>query len=183
MGTTITDDSWVQIWTPRQGANRIARCVHDGSDGLMEFRAAPFTANAGLSYSVITIPKDTSVNGGIGAPFFDSSTAERVVDGCVAEFPIDFRGYAVPERDRAALYAYDLTVLRRCLISHGQQVPVMPDRARFEALMRASTPWNAYDQVVVPDRQAWYSLADACPAFPLPIAGDIAATTTSATTP
>ena len=108
--------------------------------------------------------------------FDDVRAIQRLVDSCIAAYPVDFRLGALPARDRSALYSYDLTVLRRCLIVHGQQVPRMPSRVRFENLLRASAPWNAYDLVVVKDRAAWYALADACPAFPPAIARDIEAT-------
>jgi hypothetical protein len=102
----------------------------------------------------------------------------RLVDSCIAVYPIDRRLWLVPEEDRSTLYSYDLTVLRRCLLAHGQRVPRMPSRVRFENLMRASAPWNGYDLVVVKNRAAWYALSDACPALPPGIAADV--TTVSA---
>lgn len=182
-GSPIEDD-WIQLWTPTQAGGEISACVKRGSDGLIILRPSPLAGNSqGLSYSVEMIPKDTSVGGGVGPPFFDGSTAERLVDGCVARYPVDFRLFSVPVRDRGALYAYDLTVLRRCLLAHGQSVPAMPSRERFENMLRASAPWNAYDRVRVMTRAEWYALVDACPALPNAIAGDVAAVTTSATTP
>lgn len=166
---------WTQLWTPTQAGSKIAACVKRGSDGLIVFRPAPLAGNSqGLSYSVEMIPKDTSVGGGVGPPYFDGATAERLVDGCVARFPVDFRLFSVPEGDRGALYAYDLTVLRRCLLAHGQAVPAVPARERFENMLRASAPWNAYEQVRVTSRAEWYALVDACPALPPAIAGDVA---------
>ena len=183
-GITISDDLWVQLWTPTQAALRITHCVDHGSDGLIVFNTGPLASNAGsLSYSLSMVPKDASKNGGIGPPFFDDRTAQNLVDGCIAEFPIDFRLVSVPARDRGALYAYDLTVLRRCLLAHGQPVPPMPSRERFERLLPETLPWNAYEQVRVSTRAEWYALVDACPALPPAIAGDVAALTTSATTP
>jgi hypothetical protein len=172
-GLTIADDVWIQLWTPTQAGRQIEACVDRGSDGLLVFRAAPLAANSGgLSYSVSMVPKDASVDGGVGPPFFDGQTAQRLVDGCIAEYPIDFRLFSVPESDRGALYAYDLTVLRRCLLAHGQAVAQLPSRARFENMLRASAPWNAYEQVRVKTRAEWYALSDACPAFPPEITVD-----------
>ena len=177
-------EPWTQLWTPTQAGTEIAGCVTRGSDGLIVFRPAPLAqSSGGLAYSVEMIPKDTTVDGGVGPPFFDDGTAERLVAGCIARFPVDFRLFSVPANDRDALYAYDLTVLRRCLLSHGQPVTPVPSRERFENMLRASAPWNAYDQVRVATRGEWYALADACPALPTAIAGDVAAVTTSATTP
>lgn len=183
-GVPIADDLWIQLWTPRRAGAEISACVDRGSDGLLIFRTGPVPDNSGgLSYSLEMVPKDTSVNGGVGPPFFDGSTVKRLVDGCIARFPVDSRLFSVPEHDRDALYAYDLTVLRRCLLAHGQVVPRMPSRDQFDTLLRAKTPWNAYEQVRVSARAEWYALADACPALPSAIAGDVAAVTTSATTP
>jgi hypothetical protein len=183
-GITLADDIWTQLWTPTQAGTRIARCIHQGSDGLLVFHPAPLADNAGgLSYTVILVPKSTTVDGGVGPPFFDGPTAQRLIDSCVAQYPVDFRLFSVPASDRARLYAYDLTVLRRCLLAHGQSVAPLPSRQRFEDLLRRNAPWNAYEQVRVADRAEWYSLADACPALPPAIAGDVAAVTTSATTP
>jgi hypothetical protein len=177
-------EPWTQLWTPTQAGTEIASCVKRGSDGLIVFRPSPLAGNSqGLSYSVEMIPKDTTVGGGVGPPFFDGSTAERLVGSCIARYPVDFRLFSVPEKDRAALYAYDLTVLRRCLLAHGQLVPAMPDRERFENMLRASAPWNAYEQVKVPSRAEWYALVDACPALPPPIAREVADITAPPTTP
>ncbi|MDP9026344.1 MAG: hypothetical protein M3N46_02160 [Actinomycetota bacterium] len=183
-GLHIADDFWIQLWTPAQAGVEVAQCVARGSDGLVVYQAGPLASNSeGLSYSVFTAPQDASVDGEVGPPVLDGPTAQRLVDGCIAEYPVDFRLFSVPERDRGALYAYDLTVLRRCLLSHGQTVPTMPSRERFENLMRASAPWNAYEHVRVRTRAEWYALVDACPALPTVIAGDVASVTTSATTP
>ncbi len=183
-GVPIDDDLWTQLWTPTRAGAEISACVDRGSDGLLVFRSGPVSDNSGgMSYSLLMVPKDTSVNGGIGPPFFDGSTVQRLVDGCIATYPVDSRLFFVPERDRNALYAYDLTVLRRCLLAHGQLVPRMPSRDQFDTLLSAKTPWNAYEQVRVDTRAEWYALADACPALPAAIAGDVAAVTTSATTP
>jgi hypothetical protein len=185
-GSPVEKDLWVQLWTPTQAGSRIASCVRKGSDGHVTFEPKPIAlSTSGISYSVGFAADGTSssIDGGVGPPFLDSGTVQRLVDGCLATYPVDSRLFAVPARDRAALYSYDLTVLRRCLLAHGQEVPRLPTRERFDNLMRASAPWNAYDLVVVASRTEWYALADACPALPPTIAGDVAAITTSATTP
>jgi len=163
-GIPIAPDGWTQLWTPTQAAAKISGCVYRGSGGVVEFRALPLAQQSeGLSYSVST---ETNVSLGVIGDFNDQRAVQRLVDSCIARYPMDRRLWLVPARDRSALYSYDLTVLRRCLAAHGQNVPDMPNRTRFESLMRASAPWNAYDLVVVKNRAAWYALADACPAIP-----------------
>lgn len=180
----VDDGGWVQLWTPTQAGIRIAKCVDRGSEGLVEFTPGPLALNtSGLTYTVGLTDTTSSADSRVGPPSFDGATVQRLVDRCIADHPADFRLFAVPARDRAALYAYDATLLRRCLMSHGQQVPRLPTRERFERLIRASAPWNADELVVVKDRAAWYALADACPLLPTSIAGDVASATTSATTP
>lgn len=178
----IAADAWTQLWTPSQAGPVIAACVHRGSDGVVEFTADPIARSPeALSFSVGLSGDGSSLND--FNDFNDLRSIQLLVDGCIAAHPIDFRLARLPARDRDALYSYDLTVLRRCLLEHGQQVPRMPSRDRFENLLRASAPWNAYDRVVVKSRAAWYALADACPALPPALAGDVAAISTSATTP
>ena len=173
-GIPIAADIWTQLWTPTQAGAAITTCVKHGSNGVVEFETAPLALEShGLSYSVGLSGDGSSIND--FSDFDDVRAIQRLVDGCIAAYPVDYRLAQLPARDRSALYSYDLTVLRRCLIAHGQRVPVLPSRVRFENLLRASAPWNAYDLVVVKDRAAWYALADACPALPSPIAGDVAA--------
>lgn len=173
-GIPIAVDVWTQLWTPSQAGAVIRTCVNRGSDGVVEFSAKPLALESdGLSYDVGLSDNGSSIND--FSDFSDARAIQRLVDGCIAAYPVDYRLAQLPARDRGALYSYDLTVLRRCLIAHGQRVPALPNRARFENLLRASAPWNAYDLVVVKDRAAWYALADACPALPSPIAGDVAA--------
>ena len=173
-GIPIAADIWTQLWTPTQAGAAIKTCVNHGSNGVVEFTAKPLALESdGLSYSIGLSGDGSSIND--FSDFDDVRAIQRLVDGCIAAYPVDYRLAQLPARDRGALYSYDLTVLRRCLIAHGQRVPVLPSRFRFENLLRASAPWNAYDLVVVKDRAAWYALADACPALPSPIAGDVAA--------
>jgi hypothetical protein len=164
-GIPIAPDVWTQLWTPTQGASQIKGCVYRGSGGVIDFDAAPLARQAsGMSYAV-NLTKDVSAFGALGE-FGSLQAIGRLVDSCLAAYPIDRRLWLVAEKDRGALYSYDLTVLRRCLVAHGQKVAQLPSRARFESLMKAGAPWNAYDQVVVANRAAWYALADACPAIP-----------------
>ncbi len=169
-GVPIADDVWTQLWTPTQAGAQIKNCVYQGSGGVLEFQAASLARQA-FSGSVFGQVSALSALGG----FDDQRAVGRLLDSCIAAYPIDRRLWLVPEQDRDELYSYDLTVLRRCLLVHGQRVPKMPSRTRFENLLRASAPWNAYDLVVVDDRAAWYALSDACPALPRDIAADIAA--------
>jgi len=164
-GIPIAPDVWTQLWTPTQGASQIKGCVYRGSGGVIDFDAGPFARQAsGMSYAV-NLTKDVSAFAALGE-FGSLQAIGRLVESCIAAYPIDHRLWLVPAKDRGALYSYDLTVLRRCLTAHGQTVAQLPSRARFEGLMQADTPWNAYDQVVVRTRAAWYALTDACPAIP-----------------
>lgn len=177
-GVPIAADVWTQLWTPTQAAAQIKNCVYQGSGGVLEFQAAPLAKQAaGMSYG-IGVSGDISALSALGE-FDDQRAVGRLLDSCVAAYPIDRRLWLVPEGDRGALYSYDLTVLRRCLQAHGQRVPKMPSRTRFENLLRASAPWNAYDLVVVENRADWYALSDACPALPPAIAADVTAASAS----
>ena len=171
-GVPIAPDVWAQLWTPTQAGLAIKKCVYEGSGGVLEFQAAPLAEQAeGLSFSVGP-PGDISALAALG-DFADQRAVGRLLDSCLAAYPTDRRLWLVPQNDRAALYSYDLTVLRRCLLAHGQRVPRLPGRTRFENLLRASAPWNAYDLVVVTNRAQWYALSDACPALPPAIAADV----------
>jgi len=169
-GVPIAADGWTQLWTTNQAGGVIERCVERESGGFLAVRIAPPHGTSGLEieYGIVgnfSIRDD---------PFTAPDRAAQLVQGCVAATPIDTRRLRLPRRDEAALYSYDLTVLRRCLIEHGQPVPAVPDRADYEAMLRASSPWSPYDRVRVTTRAAWYALSDACPALPASIAGDAA---------
>jgi outer membrane murein-binding lipoprotein Lpp len=182
----VGTDLWTQLWTPTRGSVEVAGCVATTSTGIIALQPAPVSLDTnGLQYSVGVSGVDPGVfpQAHLTEPLIDDLWVRRIVDRCIATYPIDFRLGSVPLHDRDALYAYDLTVLRRCLISHGQRVPRLPSRQEFDLMLGASTPWNAYDLVVVHSRRAWYALADACPALPNNIAGDVAALTSSAATP
>jgi hypothetical protein len=178
-GIPINSGSWVQLWTPNQAGPAIRDCIVRASGGAVTYTPDPVARHLdGYPGGTVGVNADSPP-----AVDFTSAAMLVLVDSCLATVPVDVRIMQVPPRDRAALYAYDLTVLRRCLLEHGQTVAKMPSRERFENLLRASAPWSAYDDVIVPTRAAWYALTDACPAFPNTIAGDIAALTTAATTP
>jgi len=173
-GVPIAPDIWVQLWTPTQASAEIAHCVYEGSGGVLDFRAAPLARQADAVLRGDGFQGRLSALGALG-DFTDQRAVGRLVDSCVAANPVDPRLWLVPERDRDVLADYDLTELRRCLLAHGQAVPALPNRARFESLLRASAPWSAYDQVVVTNRSAWYALSDACPALPPEIAAHVTA--------
>lgn len=175
-GVPIAPDVWTQLWTPTQAGRVIEACVNRGSNGDVTFTADPISQSPGqFTYGF------SGSNGDSG--FNDPLATLGLVESCVAAYPVDFRLALLPTHDSAALYSYDLTVLRRCLAAHGQRVPRLPSRARFENLMRASAAWNAYDLVVVKNRAAWYALSDACPALPPAIAADVVAIDTAITSP
>jgi hypothetical protein len=173
---------WVQLWTPNQVGPEIERCVRAASHGVLSVTVSPPGAGGGAGFSY----QAGIVGDGLdpqAAQYSDPVVAGNLIGTCIASAPVDERRMLVPTRDRDALYSYDLTVLRHCLIAHGQKIGSMPTRTRYENLIRASDPWSPYDTVRVADRTAWYVLSDACPALPNAIAGDVAAISTSATTP
>ena len=181
-GIPIAADVWTQLWTPTQAGTVLSSCVTRGSGGDLKLVTEPLAHESEtLSYGVE--PSGDGSSTGALTDFDDVRAIHRIVDSCIAAYPIDFRLARVPEKDRDALYSYDLTMLRRCLIAHGHRVHRLPSRTRFDNLMRASAPWNAYDLVVVKDRAAWYTLADACPALPAAIAADVAAIDSAASAP
>ena len=172
--------AWIQLWTPNQAGGVIERCVSSESDGVLAILISP-PGRGGVELSFeYGVVGDLSTLHELPS---GSQSAARLVDRCVATTPIDARRLLVPQRDAAALYSYDVTSLRRCLIEHGQSVPPVPDRASYEDLLRGNAPWSPYDRVRVPDRAAWYALSDACPALPASIAADLAAIRTSASAP
>ena len=100
----------------------------------------------------------------------ERKSVQEVIDRCIASTPIDTRVSHLAISSWAALYSYDATTLRRCLIARGQSVDRVPDRTLFESLLRAGVPWSPYDHVVVTTRGEWYRLADTCPALPAELA-------------
>jgi hypothetical protein len=164
---------WIQLWTPNQAGGVIERCVHIESDDVLAIMISPpGRGGVELSFEYGVVGELSSLK---ELPSGFQSPA-RLVDRCVATTPIDARRLLVPRKDAAALYSYDVTSLRRCLLEHGHSVPPVPDRASYESLLRGNSPWSPYDQVRVHDRAAWYALSDACPALPTAIAADVATT-------
>lgn len=161
--------AWTQLWTTNQAGGVIEHCVDRESGGFLAVRIGPLQGATAvdIEYGIVG---NFSIRDN---PFTPPATAAELVAGCVASAPIDARRLLVPRRDWAGLYSYDVTVLRRCLIEHGQAVPSAPDRPSYEHLLRGGQPWSPYDQVRVRDRVAWYALSDACPALPVGIAADL----------
>ncbi|MEP6842501.1 MAG: hypothetical protein ABJA11_03200 [Pseudolysinimonas sp.] len=177
--TSTSTEVWTQLWTTNQAGGVIERCVARESGGFLAVRIGPLQGAGALEieYGIIgnfSIRDD---------PFTTPAGAAQLVDACVASAPIDTRRLLVPRQDWATLYSYDVTVLRRCLIEHGQAVPTVPDRATYEGRLRAGEPVSPYDKVRMRDRAAWYALSDACPALPTAIAKHVAALSDSSTTP
>jgi hypothetical protein len=154
--------AWVQLWTRQQAGPAIQDCVHRVSNGLLEVDVQVGPNGIGYGYSSSFEGTNGSDIDQRGEPF----AVQRVVDRCIAETPIDDRVTRLPRRDWGVLYSYDVTVLRKCLIAHGESVARAPDRDRFESLLDGGMPWSPYDRVIVPDRAAWYALSDACPVIP-----------------
>lgn len=157
-GIRINTEAWVQLWTPVGAGKQIDSCVSRDSNGALGYVADPALASTTGSPYRITMS-------GTGV-VMDVDTMQRIVDGCIATAPVDDRLLRLPPGARAAMYSYDVTVLRRCLLAHGQRPEATPTRAEFEELMTSGASWSPYDAVVVRNRAAWYALADACPAFP-----------------
>jgi hypothetical protein len=154
---------WIQLWTPGQAGAAITSCVNRLSDGLVD-AAVEVDTEGGIRVSL-----SYGLGGASTADinrFMERKAVQDVVDRCIAATPIDGRISQLAIRHWAALYSYDATTLRRCLIAHGQEVAKIPDRVLFLSLLRAGVPWSPYDHVVVKSRAAWYALSDACAAFP-----------------
>jgi hypothetical protein len=161
---------WIQLWTPNQAGAVIERCVQKASDGVLAVLIFPPVHDTPLSFEYGVVGD----LGGLRPETFDSTTAVELVDGCVASAPVDTRRLLVPPPDWDALYSYDVTVLRRCLLEHGQRIAAPPDRNLYKQFLALSTPWSPYDHVTVRNRDAWFALSDACPALPPSIARDVA---------
>ena len=157
-GIPLNPEAWVQLWTPVGAGKAIDSCVSRDSNGALGYIADPALASkTGLPYQ-ITLGQTGVV--------MDVDVMQRIVEGCIAAAPVDDRILRVPNRAWAAVYAYDVTFLRRCLLAHGQRSAATPTRAEFDELLAFGASWSPYDTVVVQKRAAWYALADACPAFP-----------------
>jgi hypothetical protein len=148
---------WVQLWTSAQFQPEMQHCVGDQSLGQLSVHLG--LPELSLSYSIV----------GSGS-WPDEAEAARIVARCAAATPLDDRVLRLERDDWDALYSYELTSLRPCLLARGYAVTRVPSRADFETRLRAQHPWSPYDTVTVPTRFAWYALSDACPALPPGIA-------------
>lgn len=145
---------WVQLWTIAQFPTQMQNCAADESHGQLAVT---------IGKPALGIPSYHIVGSG-SEP--NEAEAARIIERCAAATPLDGRSLRLVHDDWDALYSYELTTLRPCLLAHGYSVRRMPARADFEELLRAQTPWSPYDTVIVPTRAAWYALSDACPALP-----------------
>ncbi len=150
---------WVQLWTSAEFPRAMQRCVGRESLGQLSVRLG--LPELSLSYSIV----------GSGS-WPDEAEAARIVARCAAATPLDDRVLRLERNHWDALYSYELTILRPCLVARGYRVGRVPARADFERRLSSQHPWSPYDQVTVPTRFAWYALTDACP--PLPTALDSA---------
>jgi hypothetical protein len=151
---------WVQLWTSAQFPVALQHCVGVESHGQLSARVdlPEFT----LRYSIV----------GSGS-WPDEAESARIIARCAAATPLDDRVLHLPRADWDALYSYELTTLRPCLLARGYHVSRMPSRVDFEQRLRDRHPWSPYDTVSVPTRFAWYALSDACPALPASLAGSV----------
>ncbi|MEO6114869.1 MAG: hypothetical protein ABIP33_00635 [Pseudolysinimonas sp.] len=149
---------WVQLWTIAQFPVQMQNCAAAESHGQLAVT---------IGRPALGIPSYHIVGSG-SEP--NEAEAARIIERCAAATPLDDRVLRLPSGDRAdewdALYSYELTTLRPCLLAHGYPMRRMPARADFEELLRAQQPWSPYDTVTVPTRSAWYALSDACPPLP-----------------
>lgn len=150
---------WVQLWTSAQFPTQMQNCAGIESHGQLDVTIGR-PALTELSYHII----------GSGSEPVEVEAA-RIIERCAGATPLDDRVLRLPGDDRVwdALYSYELTTLRPCLLAHGYAVSRMPSRSDFEQRLRAQQPWSPYDTVTVPTRFAWYALSDACPAIPATI--------------
>ena len=142
---------WVQLWTSAQFPTAMQNCAASQSHGQLALT---------IGRPALGIPSYRIVGSG-SEP--DEAEAARIIERCAAATPLDDRVLRLAPGDGDALYSYELTVLRPCLLAHGYSVSSMPARADFEHRLRNQTPWSPYDTVTVPNRSAWYALSDACP--------------------
>jgi hypothetical protein len=153
---------WVQLWTSAQFPVALQHCVGIESHGQLSARVD--LPDFSLSYGIV----------GSGS-WPDEAESARIIARCAAATPLDDRVLHLAPAGWDALYSYELTTLRPCLLARGFHVSRMPSRAEFERRLRDRHPWSPYDTVSVPTRFAWYAVSDACPALP----PDIAARVTS----
>lgn len=154
---------WVQLWTVAQFPTEMQDCAAGESHGQLS-----------LTFGLpgLSIPSYRIVGSG-SEP--NEAEAARIIERCAAATPLDDRVLRLPPDRWNALYSYELTTLRPCLLAHGYSVRAMPVRSDFESRLRIEQPSSPYDTVVVPTRSAWYSLSDACPPLPAALNSAVAA--------
>jgi len=153
---------WVQLWTSAQFPAAMQHCVGEQSLGQL-----------GVQIGLPELSMSYSINGSGSWP--DEAESARIVARCAAATPLDDRVLRLDPGQWDALYSYELTTLRPCLLARGFPVRRMPSRADFESRLREQHPWSPYDTVTVPTRFAWYAVSDACPPFPAELASAVAA--------
>jgi hypothetical protein len=145
---------WIQLWTSAQFPTQLQTCAAAQSHGQLVVTVA--RPELGIpSYRIVGSGSEPN-----------EAEAARIISRCATATPLDDRVLRLNSADWDALYSYELTTLRPCLLAHGYPVRRMPARVDFEQLLRAQAPVSPYDTVVVPTRSAWYALSDACPALP-----------------
>lgn len=154
---------WVQLWTSAQFPAAVQRCVGEQSHGQLSVQIG--LPELSMSYHIV----------GSGS-WPDEAESARIVARCAAATPIDDRVLRLAPRDWHALYSYELTTLRPCLLARGYPVTRMPSRAEFERRLQEGHPWSPYDTVTVPNRFVWYRVSDDCPPLPPVLAADVADT-------
>jgi hypothetical protein len=160
LGTSQEDADvpWVQLWTVAQFPVQMQACAGNASHGQLQLDIGASRGD-GIGYHLLG-----------SATHPNEAEASMIVEKCRSATPVDDRVLLLGPSQGAALYSYDLTVLRPCLIAHGFSVGVVPPRDRFERLLAAGLPWSPYDHVEVASRAAWYAISDACPALPAELA-------------
>jgi len=153
---------WVQLWTSAQFPTAMQHCVGEQSLGQLSVQIG--LPELSMSYRI---------NGSGSWP--DEAESARIVGRCAAATPLDDRVLRLDPGVWDALYSYELTTLRPCLLARGFPVSRMPSRSDFEGRLRAKRPWSPYDTVTVPTRFAWYQVSDACPPLPAELASAVSA--------
>ena len=156
IGNPNADISWVQLWTIRQYPQAIASCAVAASHGQLQLEVSPLIGdNIQITY------RNTGSN-----VHPTEVEAGDIIRQCEYSTPVDRRALQLAASQRDALYSYDLTVVRPCLMSHGFAVGAVPSRDTFDLLLGEQQPWSPYDHVMVESRLQWYAISDACPALP-----------------
>jgi hypothetical protein len=143
--------TWVQLWTSTQFPTQMQNCAAGESNGQLALSITKPELGASI-YRIV---------GSGSHP--NEAEAALIIQRCAAATPLDDRVLRLGTGEWDALYSYELTTLRPCLLAHGFSVHAAPSRSDFERSLRAQKPWSPYDTVIVTSRAAWYALSDACP--------------------